>query len=403
MLPLGAMSGSWFLQRGRADPIGPFTTEEIVDGLRAHDIPLDSLAREVSEAAWRPLAGVPEFRDFVTRAPVADDDAERLAPVRGPSWVSQAERHVGRGGVGTSPLSGNAPTARESQRPSAASKRPPPKLRAPYEPPATSHRLLAMALAGLGAAWTLVRVALVLEAPPAWASLVDVHHTLRAAAIAEIGLGAIVWPLLLVGAIVAGSRSAFGVPLVRASAWAAIVGCVLIAVLAPVLLSRDAAWSIDPSRVSTAAVAAGAPVVLAACAAWVLRFFPDDPDGPRIPSLSAIVVALAGALCGLLLFVWSDVVHVVSVGGDPTVVFTDANSARDDAEGRRLGVAGMFERRRAQSSSFAVPASARARYLDEMRFDLASGPVIVCAVSLLDGPASPRVVYVSSEALRTRP
>jgi len=93
----------------------------------------------------------------------------------------------------------------------------------------------------------------------------------------------------------------------------------------------------------------------------------------------------------------------VPVGNEPPLVFTDAHAARDDSEGRRLGVAGMFERRRAQTAAFVVPAGAAARYLDETRFDLPSGPVVVRAVSLIDGSESGRVVYVASEALRSRP
>jgi hypothetical protein len=402
-----ASIASWYLQRGRADPIGPFTTDEVREGLRLGEIPHDANAREVAETSWRPLSGIAEFRGAASgRASSADMDAERLAPVEGPKWSSRADRHIGRGGVGTSPLSSVAPVSGAAREPGTISQ--PPKKRpsipsTAYESPPAGHRLVAASLAGLGAMWTLMRVVMLMKLPDGWVALVERHHALRAGALAEIAVGAVVWPLVLVGALASGRRRIVGIPLVRASAWAAVFCLVVVAVVVPVMISRDATWSIDPAKLFVAAVGSASPAMLAVCAAWVLRLFPEDEGGARLGSLGAIVVAVAGACVALSLYAWPDVVYVVGVGGEPAIVFTDAHAARDDGEGRKLGVAGMFERRRAQAASFAVPEASAARYLDETRFDLESGPVVVCAISIVDGSENGRVVYVSSEALRSRP
>lgn len=381
------MTGSWFLQRGRADPIGPFTYDEVARGLALGEIPDDVMVREVSEAAWRPIRGVPEFRSLVRRTS-AEGDAERLAPVEGPAWVSRATRHVGRGGPG-----GGEASASEAPAPVASASKAKARPVAPYVVPDATHRRIATSIAALGVVWTLSRVALLVLAPVGWAQLVGAFALLRAAAIVEAALGAVLWPLLLVGVAASARRGWRGTPLVRSVALAAALAHGALAAVVVWLLSAAPGWAAEPSRVGLLATAVGAPVVLAVAAAWIFRLFPADPPTAPVPVVGLGAVALAAGLGWLAIATFPSVVRLspLDARDDVVATFPDAVDLAAWLDGRREGVAGMPKVASALQRAVVIPRGARAHVVDDVALPTAHGPEIARLVELLDAQPGRRV------------
>ncbi len=51
----------WQIQRGESPVLGPYTDEQVVEGIHAAAIPNDSKIRAVGDTAWNSVTDVPEF------------------------------------------------------------------------------------------------------------------------------------------------------------------------------------------------------------------------------------------------------------------------------------------------------------------------------------------------------
>jgi hypothetical protein len=390
------VSGTWYLQRGRSDPLGPFTTEEVLEGLSQGEIPGDALVREIAATAWLPFAAVPEFRDAIatSRSDVSPEHAERLAPKPGPAWRSKADRHLGQSAG--EPAEERAPTRKV--RPAA---RPPPT---PPEPIAQASSLVGAFVAALGIVWAFVRLGALLTPPSGWIAVVDRFHMVRDASVAELGLAMLAYPLLFLGIYCARVRAPLGVPLVRSVARVICAGNVTIVVVTVARLQQSPRLSELASTVTLYSMVALVPLFLSACAASLLWLFPAPSDAVERPNetvLSGLVAAGFVALCVALLAAFGDVVQIAPDGA--TFVYTDTIGLRLFLEGRREGVAGVSKLDEGRLRGFWLEAPTRARFITDFSVPVTDGRSEVGReVELLDGPRAGARVYLPPEDARIR-
>ncbi len=323
------MAGTWYLQRGRGDPLGPFSSEQILEGLRKAQIPRDSLAREVSSTAWLPLSAVPEFVEFLPA--VGEVDPERLAPVAGPAWASGSERHGSRtSSASRAPASGTTPTlpATPAQRglaPPAGSGPIVPSARPARTAPLVAestvipvpHRTISALVAAVGIVWASVRVGSLASPPIGWSSLVSVFPLLATHAALDGAVSVVVYPALFVG-VLRGRRvrAPFGRALVRGGAQLGIILHTLFGGLALFGVVRSPAWQTVVAKATVAATIIGGPVVLVACLVVVRGLHPDDGDAPGLAGDGTILTFLTLAIVLLVYAVFA----ALHLAGSPTAI-----------------------------------------------------------------------------------
>jgi hypothetical protein len=386
--------GTWYIQRGRSDPLGPFTTDEIVEGLTHGEIPSDSLVREIAGTAWLPFAAVEDFRDALSMlrpaSPVAQDETQ-LAPKPGPAWKSAADRHVVRGAPA------DAPAPVEGARP--AKRRSAPAIDARPEPLPLGSATVAAMIGALGVIWGFVRLGAWLSPPQGWIPIIDRFHMVRDASIADLALAATTYPLLFVGVVGARARAPFGIPLVRAVARVLCVGNLVIIGVTLARLQRSPRFAEVASSTSLIAIVAGAPLLLAACAVslfWIVPAREPEVEGPSETLYSAgIGAAFIGAAVALFHF---DVDAVVAGGRGDAFAYTDTLGLRLYAEGLREGVAGTFKIDGSRARGFALGGPTRARFVQDFTIALEGGGTrIGREVELLEGPRTGSHVYLLPE------
>ena len=386
------MSGTWYIQRARSNPLGPFTTDEILEGLAQGEIPPDSLVREIAGTTWLPFAGVPEFADAVAMLIArGDHDGTRLAPKAGPAWKSGAERHVVQGG----PADDAAPA------PKPAAPRPPRAKPAVIAAPPSSSVMVASAIAALGLIWTSVRIGALVAPPPGWIAVVDRFHMVRDGSIADVALALVAYPLLFLALVGARARAPFGIPLVRAVARVLCVAEVAVTATTLLRLQRSPRFSEVSSSTALLAIVAGAPLILAACAASLAWLFPAS-ERDDAPSSALLSLATAGGVVAAIVLLLSLDVDVVTVGasGD-RFVYTDTIGLRLYAEGLREGVGGTFKIDESHGRGFFLDGPTRARFVQDFPLAAAEGAASIGReVELLDGPRKGVHVYVLPEDAR---
>lgn len=388
------MSGTWYIQRALSDPLGPFTTEEILDGLAQGEIPTDSLVREIAGTAWLPFAAVPDFAAAVALlGGRADHDETRLAPKAGPAWRSAADRHVVHG----APVEAAAPSKAAAPRPTRTAP-------APITAPSPSSVIVASLVAALGIVWCFVRLGALLSPPAGWIAIVDRFHMVRDGSIADLALALVAYPLLFVALAGARARAAFGIPLVRAVSRVLCVGELAITFTTLVRLQRSPRLGEVSSTTALIAVVAGAPLILAACAASLAWLFPA-PAREDGPSSALLTIGTAGAAVAALAALFSFDVDVVTVAAaGERFVYTDTIGLRLYAEGRREGVGGTFKIDDSRGRGFFLDRPTRGRFVQDFPLAVASGDAeIGREVELLDGPGKGLHVYVLPEDARVLP
>ena len=403
------MTGTWYIQRGRSDPLGPFTTDEVLEGLTQGEIPGDSLVRELAGTAWLPFAAVPEFREAFARASTRDDrDAHRLAPKDGPAWRSSAERHVGRG----------AREAPPSAEPVRSAARPRPRSDARPDAIASSNLTVGGLIAALGIVWAFVRLGGLVSPPVGWIPIVDQFHAVRDGSIADLALAAVAYPLLFLGIFGVQTRARFGLPVVRGVARVVCVGNVVIAAVTLARLHRSVRLAEAGSVVTLVAVVAATPLLLAACAVSLFWLFParDVHAGSEAQGWSEMLISalVTAGVLGASLALFGTLVDVVHLADDGAAfVYTDTIGLRLCFEGRREGVAGSFKLDDSRRRGFSLEAPTRGRFIEDFALEVSGGggaasggegPRVEIGreVELLDGPRKGTHVYLPPEEARVR-
>ena len=65
---MNAIIRNWWVTNGERDPIGPVSTELLVEGIKAGKVPAQVWVCLVGETSWRKLTDLPEFLAAVTNA-----------------------------------------------------------------------------------------------------------------------------------------------------------------------------------------------------------------------------------------------------------------------------------------------------------------------------------------------
>jgi hypothetical protein len=59
----------WWVTTGDRKPIGPVSTELLLQGIAAGEVPKDAFVCEVGGTSWNMIGSIPEFRDAFARHP----------------------------------------------------------------------------------------------------------------------------------------------------------------------------------------------------------------------------------------------------------------------------------------------------------------------------------------------
>lgn len=395
------MSGTWYLQRGRGAPIGPFTTEEVVDGLRNEEIPRDSLVREIAGTNWVPLAAIPEFRAFATVDGASDPD--RLAPVEGPAWRSQADRHRR-----ASSAPGDAPAPVATMRASKTSEPRDETVTRAFVPTPALHAVIGLAVGALGVTWGVMRLLSLVMSLAGWREVADSFHDLRPIAIVDYALAVAAYPALTVAVASSGRRTPWGRPLVRTIAKLLVIGNGAIVGATLFSLTRSPRWPLVGSKVTIVSMAIGAPIVLGACALALLSLFPEDRGQERTFGSSSTVQAgillmIAGGVFAAFFTVTIDRLVLGARSDDGVIVYSDLQGLRLFLEARREGVAGLGKLQESERRGELVAPGTLARFVDEVSLPTAHGDEIAREVELLEGPSAGKHVFVPPESAKPAP
>jgi hypothetical protein len=85
----------WFIYHGMNDPVGPVSSESIIDAIRSGKFPLEANVCRPGDSKWVPVITVPEFaavvREIAPKPAVNSLPPPSLAPPA-PQTVAQASR-----------------------------------------------------------------------------------------------------------------------------------------------------------------------------------------------------------------------------------------------------------------------------------------------------------------------
>ncbi len=348
------MSDAWHLQRGSSRSIGPFTTEEILDGVASGEIPRDAKVCAIDGKLWLPIDATPAFEHAFSGA--------RAVPAVGA--LRDAHAH--------------APVAETAASPSEARRRPERRAR-------LIHVASATASGGAVAIVGLLAALLACVPSEGLARLFDATRPLRASLALLGGLAFVFGVSALLGARRATKDDA---SLARA---AFLPGVAVVLAAFVIRLPTDLATSAELARARVFILTIVATVVVG-MVAHALSLRRALVTRRRAVPIALLLVTAASILVG---FGASSLAHlrdVVTVSGAvPVPLFVDEATAGRFAEAIRAGASGA----RALDSAFAeavfVEPSVRMRVLDEERRPLAGavtgmGTAVMQRVTVLDGP-----------------
>jgi hypothetical protein len=386
----------WLLQRGKGKTIGPFSTEDIVDGVRAGEIPEDTFVSDPGAKGWIPLRDVAAFAEAL--------EAKRSGAAAGEAVGKGAAKGAGPSLLHASAapdvaVVGNVAEARPSATPArsfgtapeAGARRP---LRVAFGAATVRGRVRLVAAAG--ALLALGAADLGLGRSSLGLSLFDAFREVRDASMLAAA-GALVGA---VGVVVGRLRDRDGDP--AGSAWAR--GATLIAALAAAVASSLALAAVRASTPLALAarrlvlVASGTQLVVAALALALVWPAFRVPTRGRAAALSqAALVALTAVIAlgalGARLSALFDVLYVCDPLDAPA--FADADSLARWLDAERLGPRRLAEAAALLAPARPLPCEARVRFVRELPRE---GGEPLREVELLDGPGRGARVFVARRA-----
>jgi hypothetical protein len=381
----------WLLQRGKGKTIGPFSTEEIVEGVRAGEIPEDTFVSDPGAKGWIPIRDVAAFADALEarRSSGPSTSAAVGSAIRASAARTAAEvAVVGKVAEALPP----AAQGRSSVAgPEAGARRP---LRVAFG--AATVRGRVRLVAGAGALLALGVADLGLGRSALGLALFDALRDVRDASMLAAA-GAIVGA---VGVVVGRLRDRQGDP--GGSAWAR--GASLVAALtatASSSLALAAARGSTPLEIAARrlVVAAAATQLTVALIAIVLVWpaFRVPTRGRAAAIGRAMLVAIAATVAlGALGVRGAAAVDVLYVR-DPldAPAFADAESLGRWLDAERLGPRRLDAAVALLASARALPCDARVRFVRELPRE---GSEPVREVELLEGTGRGARVFVARRA-----
>lgn len=389
----------WLLQRGKGKTIGPFSTEEIVDGVRAGEIPEDTFVSDPGAKGWIPLRDVAAFAEALAakRSGVAQSaplgaSTIRAAAARAATEVAVVGKLEGKlEGKVTEALSSAAPGRASVPGSDAGARRP---LHVAFGAATVRGRVRLVVAAGALLALAVADVAL--GRSGLGLTLFDAlrearHASMLAAAGAIVGA---------VGVVVGRLRDRKGDP--AGSAWArgAALAAALIAVgassLALAAARGSTPFAIAARRLLVAASAAQLSVVAIAFAlAWSAFRVPTRGRAAAIgrATLVALAAAVALAALGVRGSGEVDVLYVRDPLDAPA--FADAESLARWLDAERLGPRRLGDAAALLAFARPLPCDARVRFVRELPRE---GGEPLREVELLEGAGRGGRVFVARRA-----
>lgn len=369
----------WLLQRGKGKTIGPFTTAEIVEGLRVGEIPEGTLVADLGGKEWLPLARVAPFAEAIRARAGAAAPPARTEPAE-PAEAEQA-----------APLEGAPPRASSAPGHGAA-RRP---LRVAFGA-ATKAGRRRVRLASLGLALAAAAT-LTLGLSPLGRDLFDLRRSLRDAS-TYAASAALVAAL---GALIGERRDRRGAHDGSALARGATLAALATALGCAALAAREAAPLVERARraVGLSAAVAIAVAAVALSLVWPAFRVPSRGRGGAVARSALVALAATGLLGAALVQLRRarDVLYVRDPLDAPA--FADARSMEAWLDAEQAGAARLALVAPLLERAVPLPCDARVRFVAEGGSDAGA----VRQVELLDGPSRGARLFVPRRATSPAP
>lgn len=85
------VSRNWWVSNGGRTPIGPVSTELVIEGIKAQKVPREALVCEVGGDRWQLLEEFSEFRDAVMNGRSTPSELPTMRPPRRGRSLAKAE------------------------------------------------------------------------------------------------------------------------------------------------------------------------------------------------------------------------------------------------------------------------------------------------------------------------
>jgi len=352
----------WYIQRQRSRQLGPFTTEEIREGIRTGEIPVDSVVNEVGGKQWLPLSAVKDFVDLTQTARAAVDEPNRaLRELR------------------TTPTSVRA--APRVQKPMA--------VKLPRGPSAHTTTLgLVLAIATM--AHAVLQIVVLGRAGRAFDSL----RALQTMSLTREAFALVAGSVLLLGLLRRRTHPSSGTPLTAASALALAIGSAILVPASLLAAVRAPVFALLPASVRRAVLTQQLvlPCIVGIGSLVLLFLLGDLPKKRSIAATGALVVSLGLCVAFAVRSITGDREIVVL---DPSLAtFADREALRAYLEASREGTAGIDRVIVALSRATVIPKETRARWVDDLVLASSHGTVLGREVEIVEGDLRGRRVFV---------
>ncbi len=384
------MSARWYIQRQRSKQLGPFSTEEIVEGLRTLEIPQDSVVNEIGGKQWLPLASVPEFAAVLKGLPPPKDPraekakAAAAASSEAATAPTLAAQSAAAAEVITLPNRRLPPRARQ-----VTTKLPPVRRTNPHV------FTFGLPLAVVVLVHTLLQVALHAR-PSGW---LDVLRRFQAVALTREGYLLVVSSILLMGLLRRRTHPKSGTSITFASGVSLVIGIGLFVPWSLLSAARAAAWPMLPPAVRNALVAQQLmlPTLFAMATLALLAMLGERG---RVKHLAAV-----GGVTGLLgVGVGGARRSVAGAGevytlpsparGAPVAVFQSASALESYLLATRRGTAGIDRVMAELSRATVLLPQTKVRWIDDVVLRTYEGILLGREVEVVEGDHRGEHVYV---------
>jgi hypothetical protein len=365
----------WYIQRQRSRQLGPFTTEEIREGIRSGEIPVDSVVNEVGGKQWLPLSAVAEFADVA---------GGMGAPSHG---LGEAERALQD--LRTTPTS-----VRPAQRFGTASASAPRPARA-----ASTHAsLVGIALAVVAMTHAVLQLS-VLGRLGARPQIFDGLRRLQGVALTREAFSMAAASVLLIAMLRRRSHPKSGTLLAFSAAFVLLFGSLLLASASLFAAVRSPSWSLLPSPIRRDVLAQQlvAPTLFTLLGTLLLWLLGTAERRRSIAVAGAVIALLGVCVAGAVrsLTREREIVVLRSIVPDaPLPTFGDREALRNYLEAAREGTAGVDRVIAGLGKATVVLPRTRARWIDDLVLSTTHGSILGREVELLEGEHRGQHVFV---------